>query len=127
VAGEFVNRPAVSNEGPRRWKLLAPLMFKRPDGTITSVPSGFECDGASIPWFLMSFTPSKPKVFRAAIFHDYNYWTQLSTRFMADAEFYEMMRLEKVNPVSASIYYYAVRLVGWYPWWKNGRAKRAKT
>lgn len=47
--------PAVSysyQHGWRRVRLLEPLRYHAPDGTIYVAPAGLETDGASIPWLL---------------------------------------------------------------------------
>jgi len=35
------------------------------------IPKGFECDGASIVWFVRWFISSKNRLFHAAILHDW--------------------------------------------------------
>ncbi len=47
--------PSVSYtyaHGWRRVRLLEPLRYHAPDGTIHTAPAGLETDGASIPWIL---------------------------------------------------------------------------
>lgn len=49
-----------------------------------TVPSGFVPDGASIPRILHIAIPTTGWYGRAAIIHDYLYWSQLCTREQAD-------------------------------------------
>ncbi|WP_404402569.1 DUF1353 domain-containing protein [Pelagibacterium halotolerans] len=79
--------------------------------TIT-VPDGFMTDLASIPRLLWSLLPPHdPDYAAAAVLHDYLYvWKDGAfTRVVADAIFYEAMRILGVPAWKAVIMYLAVR------------------
>lgn len=86
-----------------------------PFWTVTA-PVGFKTDLATIPWpFRLIFRPNGSYA-PAAVIHDYllqmyhsNKGTTFS-RLVIDAIFYEAMLVLGVNRLTASIFYYAIRL-----------------
>ncbi len=116
--------------GGRYVKLERPFSFIDSDGSEWRAPAGLVCDGASIPqpaWSLVG-GPFNGKHRRAAILHDAAYCAsgelQTSmpgvklryTRADADRMFYEAMRCDGVNWLTAQTMWLAVRLGGWLPW-----------
>lgn len=81
-------------------------------GLKVTVPAGFETDLASVPRFLWSiFPPHDPHYAAAAVVHDYLYRWDGFTRVVADAVFYEAMRVLGTPKWKAKAMYIAVRLV----------------
>lgn len=97
---------AIVVDGKRKWELLE--SFGR-------VPAGFVTDGASVPRFLWWWmSPSDPKLFKAAIKHDYDYCYGVDRR-EADKRFLHSLLSD--GYVFAWPAWLAVRLFGWiyYP------------
>lgn len=82
-------------------------------GIFVTVPDGFMTDLASVPRLLWPLVPPhSPDYAAAAVVHDFLYeWKQgLFTRVVADAIFYEAMRVLGVPAWRAVVMYLAVRL-----------------
>lgn len=79
------------------------------------VPTGFECDVASIPRIFYSLVghPLQPKVVEAAVIHDYLYrFRDDLKRSVCDKIFYDAMREMKVPYCKAQLFWGAVRIGG---------------
>jgi hypothetical protein len=94
------------------------------------VPSGFVCDGASIPGFLQGkFTPwsvggaFRPEYIKAVIAHDYLYRAQICGRKEADDIMLALLRESNVNRWESRKMHMAVRTFGGIPWAKNRKRK----
>lgn len=103
-------------------RLLKPVKI-RFRGKSFVVPSGFECDGVSVPRFAWSLVSPcvDPRSIRAGVAHDYIYRIQPSewTRAEADLMFLCIL-IEDGLPISrALIAYVAVRTFGWVAWRNN--------
>jgi hypothetical protein len=98
------------------------------------IPKGFVTDGASIPWFAQWLgTPYEGDSIYGAVVHDILY--QARGRFKigrkeykipranVDHIFYLLMRQHHVNIIKAILYFTAVRLVGWLPWYFGKKPK----
>ena len=82
-------------------------------GVAYTVPSGFEFNGASIPWFcwsLLCLHPLHPKVIRGALFHDYLY--SIGYKEIADKGFKRFLREDGCNALQVFLIYAAVNLFG---------------
>jgi hypothetical protein len=88
------------------------------------IPAGFVTDLASTPRIIWALLPPFGNYQRAAIVHDYLYWTQACTRDQADKAFWLAMFESEVGYVARKIVYEAVRNFGANPWNKNGRERR---
>lgn len=89
------------------------------------IPKGFEYDGATIPalfWQTM-YSPFAPDVMRAALVHDWLYYTHKAQqiaidRKTADKIFKAIIEADGVKGNKANLMYTAL-LVGGQPAWKN--------
>jgi hypothetical protein len=99
--------------------LLAPLSYRRPDGSDWPVPTGAWLDGASIPRPLWSLIggPFEGRYRNASIVHDHYCITK--TRPWQDVHrmFYEAMRCSGTGATQAKIMYYSVYRFG--PRWPS--------
>ena len=99
--------------------LLAPLSYRRPDGSDWPVPTGAWLDGASIPRPLWSLIggPFEGRYRNASIVHDHYCITK--TRPWQDVHrmFYEAMRCSGTGATQARIMYYSVYRFG--PRWPS--------
>lgn len=102
----------------RPWVVLREQRFHNGVWSLT-VPAGFRCDLASIPWFVrFAFNPNGAHQ-RAAVFHDAAYRLQTCSRFTADAAFRAILEHDNVSWWRTFILYYAVRLFGLPAWKEN--------
>lgn len=104
--------------------LVEPLVWDVDQYTI-KVPAGFYTDFASVPWPFSMLLPVHDSYSRAAIVHDYLYWTQLCTRKEADNILLIGMKMSGVDAVRRDAVYAGVRLGGWVAW-KENRTTRAR-
>ncbi len=109
LRGEFV--------GKGQWKLTEPFKYVNPPVDL-EVPVGFITDGASIPWLarLLIGSPWGGKYAKAAVPHDYRYYTQTIPRRKADKQFIDGMDILGVAFWKKRVMYRSVRLGGWIPW-----------
>jgi hypothetical protein len=77
------------------------------------VPSGFMCDGASVPAIAKPIFNNGVRYLRAAIIHDYCYRTGKVPRIEADAVFKKVLREDGVTPLKAYLMWLGVRSFGW--------------
>jgi hypothetical protein len=85
------------------------------------VPIGFVTDFASIPRIFWSILPPDGKYTYPAILHDYLYWTQTTSRDVADNILKFGMEDFSVGTATSMAIYNAVRAFGGSAW--NGNAK----
>jgi hypothetical protein len=113
-----VLKPFADN---REWVLMKDLSYRIGSSTfIITVPKGFVTDFASIPEVFWSADLSpNGKYSKAAIVHDYLYWTQGCTREQADNLLDIAMKESNVSFVTRSGVYGGVRLGGSSAWQKN--------
>lgn len=102
------------------------------------IPRGTVSDGASVPWLLRRFWPAFGCWYdRAIIGHDWRYRTHNCTRREADIELWKNMDMDLSDAIgdcetttsalmlcawggfTCAVFYYAVRLFGWYRWGKG--------
>lgn len=93
--------------------------------TVIEVPAGFVTDYASIPRAFWQFLPVHGRYGRAAIVHDYLYWTQACTRRQADNIMLIAMTESGVSPNTRSAIYKAVRAGGGKAWEHNAEERKA--
>ena len=86
------------------------------------IPPGFVSDGASVPKFLwpLGLVPYGAHG-RAAIVHDYMYWSQKCSRKQADNIMLIAMKESGVSIFTQFILTAGVRLFGWSAWKENAR------
>jgi len=109
------------------WILTAPLVYVIGTTTDTiTVPAGFVTDLASTPQMLWSagLTPTG-QYSRAAIIHDYLYWSQNCTRDQADNLLLIAMKESKVGTFQENLIHAAVHAAGSSAWNNNAKEKKA--
>jgi hypothetical protein len=92
-------------------------------GDAINVPIGFLTDFASVPRPLWWLLPRWGRYGNAAVVHDFGYWDQSRKRPEVDRIFLEGMMVLGVGWFTRTALYLAVRLVGWWGWWRFGRLK----
>ncbi|MFT7527694.1 MAG: hypothetical protein ACI9LY_002853 [Arenicella sp.] len=91
-----------------------------------TVPKGFVTDFASVPKGLWSFGLSPHGKFsKAAIIHDYLYWTQGCSRQQSDGIMLIAMKESKVEAVDQFALYEGLDLAGNPAWVENRQARQA--
>jgi hypothetical protein len=89
------------------------------------VPRGFVTDFASIPQSLWSLGLSPHGQYsRAAVLHDYLYWSQGCTRDQADRLLLVAMKESKVRPFDEVLVYQGVNIGGGGPWNTNASERK---
>lgn len=88
------------------------------------IPEGFVTDYASIPKNLQGFLRSQDRYSRAALIHDYLYWSQLCSRKQADNLFLIAMMESEVPLLKRQPIYQAVRVGGWKAWNDNAAERK---
>ncbi|SCW99242.1 Protein of unknown function [Pseudomonas sp. NFACC52] len=90
------------------------------------VPKGFVTDYASIPQTLWSLGLSQHGQYsRAALIHDYLYWSQGCKREQADRLLVLAMKESKVGQFDEFLVYQGVNLGGGGPWNDNAKERKA--
>lgn len=110
----------------RTWVLLEPFSYDvgvEGSGDTIVVPVKFITDFASVPRLFWSVFPQWGKYGNAAVVHDYGYWTKARSRAETDAIFLEGMKVLQVNPFTRGFLYGAVRLFGWWAWWRDAQRR----
>lgn len=117
----FKNDLIVQATAPYKWKLFTSLEYLSNDGFLIIVPVGFISDLASIPRILHFLPHLDPngRSRRAAVLHDYLYFTKQFNLKYSDQILKEALKKEGMNKFTANIYYYAVRLFGRFYWKSN--------
>ena len=88
------------------------------------VPKGFVTDFASIPQGLWSLGLSPQGQYsRAAVIHDYLYWTQGCTRDQSDKLLVIAMKESRVSGFDEFVVYKGVHLGGGGPWSENAKER----
>ena len=106
----FVPNPSIAAPSLRSfvdgktWVLERDLIF-RLSGREIVVPAGFVTDLASVPRIAESLRSRIGTYSRAAILHDWIYWTGLCPRDEADRIFYQAMRTSgSTDPIALQVY-----------------------
>jgi Protein of unknown function (DUF1353) len=106
--------------------IFRPLEYRIGEtGTVIRVPEGFVTDYASIPRAFWQFLPVHGRYGRAAIVHDYLYWTQHCTRKQADNILLIAMIESGVAPKKRVEIYRGVRLGGDRAWKNNAQERKS--
>ena len=82
---------------------------------------GFVSDGASIPWIVRPWLPVWGPWGKPAVIHDYCYRKTHLSRKICDKIILEGMKVKKVQPVKMLAIYAALRLFGWWAFYKDRR------
>ncbi len=113
-----VLKPFADN---RDWVLMENLRYQiGQTSTVIVVPRGFVTDFASIPQAFWSFGLSAHgRYSKAAIVHDFLYWTQGCSREQADNLLMIAMKESSVDAGQRIAIYEGVRIGGGQPWLNN--------
>lgn len=118
----FISRLVVEDSPtPRKWKLVAPLIWCDPVFGRIEVPAGFETDLASVPKILQALSrkfDSDGQSRRPAVVHDWFYTSHLVDRKTADKFLRAALIAEGVPSFVAGVYYSGVRMFGSSFWSK---------
>ena len=135
VAALLVAGPAWTQDPPEpaserefadgnAWTLTEPMTWEiGSSGVLITVPENFVHDKASIPRALWSFLPKNGQYTRAAVIHDYLYWSQRCTREQADNLLVIAMKESDVGWWTRRTVFSGVRVGGESAWDAN-RADR---
>ncbi len=118
-----VLKPFADN---RDWVLMENLRYQiGQTSTVIVVPRGFVTDFASIPQAFWSFGLSAHgRYSKAAIVHDYLYWTQGCSREQADNLLMIAMKESSVDSGQRFAIFEGVRLGGGQPWLNNADERK---
>jgi hypothetical protein len=94
-------------------------------GMVIVVPAGFVTDFASTPWFLWTGLPPRGQYSKAAIVHDYLYWTQDCSPAQADNIFSIAMQESNVDGAERFVIFQGVRMFGEKAWEENRKLRAA--
>ena len=108
------------------WRLTEPFLIILPstpklnDNTIFIVPDNFKTDFASVPRIFWTIVPpATGRHVKAAVLHDWLYYTALVDKETADWLFYKAMLLAGVNIAKAHAMYLAVKYFGHKAWYSH--------
>ena len=96
-------------------QLVRPLVYRlRTEGVriVVAVPKDFVSDAATIPRLLWPLFPPDGPYLRAAVIHDYLYSIDCP-RWLSDAVFRNVMRVDGVALWRRWLVFYSVRVLGW--------------
>jgi len=127
---KFTTPLNVEKIGEREWILKKEFEYHvgcYPSCEIIVVNVNFHTDMASIPKIFWKILPPDGKYGKAAVIHDYCYRTACYGRKRSDEIFLEGMKVLKVKKWKYTSMYYAVRLFGWWGWYKNKRRREIET
>jgi hypothetical protein len=82
-------------------------------------PTGFHTDFASVPKIFWKILPPNGKYGKAAVIHDYCYYTGCYSKWKSDKVFLECMKVLKVKKWKRQTMFWAVVLFGAYAWYKH--------
>ena len=127
VAADAPPEPAILAFSDREYFMLDQDMYWTVGKTNVAirVPAGFVSDGASVPKVLWPFglTPYGTHG-RAAVVHDYLYWSQVCSRKQADNIMLIAMKESGVNRLTQFILSAGVKLFGGPAWNENKRDRQ---
>jgi hypothetical protein len=124
---QLLEQPAVETFADgEHFMLIRPLVVWFGEGADSLVvPAGFVSDLASIPRVAQSLIPKLGPYNRAAIVHDYLYWTQCCSRREADVIFLKMMKDLGVSFFTRKALFFSVANFGRGAWYENARQRGA--
>ena len=95
-----------------------------PSDEIIVVPAGFITDFASVPKVFWPIIDPVGKHGKAAVIHDYCYYTACYGRIRSDQIFLEGMKVLNVEPWKRQAMFHAVVIFGWWAWLKHRRREK---
>ena len=88
-----------------------------PNNFNVEILEGFRYDNASIPWVFQRVLPkTHPKIWRAALVHDWLYYNRIGKREDADKIFLDILKQDGLDWIRRNAAYKAVRLFGKSAW-----------
>lgn len=116
----FTAQPDVHWRDDGRLELDCDLIYWSADAKRYLIPAGFVTDLASVPRFIPGIVRlifrGNLLTARAAILHDWLYYTKMMSRREADDLFYEALRSTGEGLLGAWTMWSAVRISGWWAW-----------
>ncbi|WP_341859636.1 DUF1353 domain-containing protein [Qipengyuania sp. GPGPB31] len=94
-------------------------------GRTIVVPAGFVTDYASVPPVLRSLVGTRGKYSRAAVVHDYLYWSQVCSRAQSDNLMMIGMKESNASKLKAWAIHSGVSYGGGYAWKENADNREA--
>ena len=126
LMARIMNDLIVKNVGSGRWELVQPIEYhvgSENSPEVVIVPVGFVTDFASVPFGVRNLFPRDGKWTKAAIPHDYLYFTLglhgKYSRKECDKIFLEIMEVLNVSWIQRHVMYRAVRVGGGFGWKKR--------
>jgi hypothetical protein len=123
---QFTTELKVSLIGDNLWQLLESFEYhvgEYPSKEIIKVPVGFKTDFASIPRVFWSILSPTGKYGKAAVIHDWCYWSACYNRKQSDKIFLEGMVVLKVSKWKQEVMYRASRQFGGFAWKRHRNDK----
>ena len=123
----IVSSPLVVTPQPgcKLWRLVEDLhvMFY---GIEIFIPEGTVTDFASVPKWMKPLFPDSAICSVASIVHDRLYQRGVTSKWMADAIFFSMLKYEPqpVGWLCRSAMWIGVWAFGWLAWWSHRRRER---
>jgi hypothetical protein len=113
------------NDGTH-WIVIEPVVYQIGNTKLQiEVPRGFVTDFASVPYGVTAFFLPTGQYSRAAVIHDYLYWTQACAREQADQIFLLAMIESDVPFRTRRTIYQTVRWKGEPSWLANQKERQA--
>jgi hypothetical protein len=125
----FTTPLIVKLVGNNLWSVFEPFDYhvgSYPSKEIIHVPVGFVTDFASVPRIFWSVISPIDKHGKAAVIHDYLYYSRKYSKHKCDLIFREALKVLDVTPWKVFCMYWAVNLFGWLAWYKNRLRKGRK-
>lgn len=115
----------VADVDDRYSMLTEPLVWKiGKTGRTIVVPAGFVTDYASIPPGVRAFIGKRGRHSRAAVVHDFLYWSQLCSRAQADNLMLIGMKEDDAGALRSWAIHTGVDLGGGFAWEANRKARK---
>ena len=118
--------PSIDFLGSSDFIVIQPYDYRIGSTSHTiSIPQGFVTDYASIPWAVRGLLPKQSRYSRAAVIHDYLYWSQICTKKQADNIMMISMKELGVSRWKRKAIYTAVDRAGGSAWVANAAERQA--
>ncbi len=124
---QFTDPLVVELVGKNLWKVYLEFDYhigEYPSKDIIKVPCGFVTNFASVPRIFWPIISPIDKHGKAAVVHDYLYYSGMFPKKKADLIFKEALGVLNVKPWKVSSMYRAVSLFGWGAWLRCRRKNK---
>ena len=111
-------------KGKRKFKLISAFEYhigeypSISNGNIIKVPANFKTDFASIPKIFWPILSPIEEYGKAAVLHDWLYFTGRFSRKKSDDIFDQAMGVSNTPRWKREVVYFFVRIFGWLRWYK---------